>query len=1382
MSEVQKRSKIRTATKYLVLSPLTALFALIILALIVLFWTGYTTYGTKTVINMASKALPELALEGVEGTLLDDLKIKHITWQKDDLTIHVEDAELDTSPFPPRITLHKLSAKRITLELPEADKTKTNEPFVLQIPDINIPIDLILEDINVDELHIQQGEALIKLRDVKLSGLVDKDDVLKLDNLSGSLYDDAGNIAVTAKGLLGLASPHAVDLSINATGDSQRLGVGSVDLKATGEVIDYQLAVNGNWKYADYPRYQLEMMGKGNLEQLDVENLDLTGDAGSAHLQGIMSWSPKLNWDLELTGDDLNPAAFLEQLPGNLDMVWQSTGTFDEIAKVQLTLKSLTGQLQDYPVDAQMLITIEGDQGTLESLNTKVGDNQLSATGTANEQIDIQWQLDAPLLSQLHPTLTGKLKGNGLIRGKRDGSQFQLAIETLKGKVLDYPVEATGGIGLDGELASAENLKLSVGNNHLTLDGNADEQKGINWSLDAKKLSQIAPDLNGSLKGSGKATGLLDGSRGAIQIDNLKGKIQDYPINAKGKLVYKDQHVEADQLKLAVGNNRVQLQGSTASVLDWKLDAQNLKQLYPDISGFVKGHGKLAAKLDGSSFKVNIAQLDGKIDGRPLKASGDVESLDGVITVKDLVVLAGQNKLNASGNASEPFDLNLDIDAPKLSQVWPGLAGSLKGGGKVSGTLKQLQVNADLKGKQLKFDDLSINGLDLTAKQQGDVYDIKADITQFKQGANTIKTASLNANGRIDNHTANLAVDHNEGKLSLSAAGGWINDAWQGTLNKLDLLNTQAGNWRLNKPVAITASAKAAKASQLCLSSSQNGRLCTEAQWSEIQGVTAKGDLIKVPLALSKPWLPDNINVPGMVNADFDITQQAGVPNGTLSIKLPDSSITIQNKRGKKETLYYSNTAADMVINNKKATIKASADLRDRGQLRAEGSAILADNPQNTQLDANIKLNVPDIRWAQQFSNVIDELKGKFEGDVRIEGTLAKPKVTGTAKLQNASLYLPETGARIEAINLTAQADRADQMAISGTLKAGTGVLNANGTLYLQNLPKWNADLTLKGDRLLLMNTYEVQAQASPDLVIKASPDKVRINGTIVIPETTITLEELPPSAKSRSDDIVIVGKASKQEIKQEQANDGVLDIYPNVEIVLGDKITFSGFGLDAGLTGKLRILRTRQDIVAQGALNIVDGVYEAYGQELEIERGRLLFDGPVNNPGLDVRAVRRVPGDIMVGIALSGTANNPESELFSTPQQTQTDTLSYLLTGRSLSNSTSGDTAILTKAVTGLGIRGGESLAQQMGSQLGLDVGIDTNGGDYKQSELALGKRIGTNLYIKYIVGIFDSLQKVAVTYQINKRLELEAKSGIDQQSLNLNYKIETNKGIFGR
>jgi translocation and assembly module TamB len=1460
------------------------LLVVLLLLLAILFYLSATENGTSRLLGWASSRLPALTIEKTQGALLDELTVQTIVWQKDGLSVEVSDATLELSVPTPDIQVNKLIAKRITVQLPKTvEEPDDNQPFSIVIPNIHLPLNIDLSQVEVDELVIHQGEALITLRDVTLRAEV-KNDTLLLHQLAGDLYDDEGSVVVAAKGEMGLSTPHLIDLKVNATANSQRIGVGTIKLAAQGEVTNYELNIEGDWKYASYPTYAVDFNAKGNLEQLEVKKLHLDGDAGAVELQGHMTWSPELNWDLALTGKKLNPAVFVPDYSGELTMVWATTGSLTDKVRMQLELKQLTGRLQDYPIDANMQLAIEDNVVTLNTLQAQVGDNQLTATGKAGEKLDIDWQFDAPKLAQFHksieghldgkgrlvgkpsesqfalsivqlkgkvldypvqakggvrvddqllsvqdlsfsvgknrialngsadekqgidwqlqakdlsqlsPELKGKLQGNGNIKGLLDGSKAIFSIVQLKGKVLNYPIRAKGNVRIDDQLLSAQNFSVSVGDNRIALNGSADEKKGINWKLQAKNLSQLSPELKGTLEGKGNVKGLLDGSRATLHIETLAGRIQDFPVQAKGTLTVKDQVINAQNVLLNVGKNQLKLNGNAAEDLgvDWEINAPKLSQLHSELKGNIKGSGKASGALDGSAFKLHIARLKGKLQGRPLSAKGKISAKSGEITLDDVLVQAGKNRLQVDGKASEPFDLKWKLDAPRLKQVWADLGGSLKSKGRLSGKLDALQIQADLKGKRLRYQDISIRAIDMTAKQKGSVYDLNVRLQAIKQGETLIQKVILDGKGKITAHTLSLALQHKDGKVDLQATGGWKKEQWKGALEQLNLRDTPAGNWQLNKAVQIKASAEMVSSSDFCLANKANAQICAETKWSAKKGVQSKGRLQRIPMAMARPWLPETVTFAGLVNANFDFKQQNGKPKGELDLQLPDSSVTLRMAEGKTEVLHYRNTFAKVMINDKKARFNAAIELKDRGLLQAEGKVDLADNPQQSQLNASATISVPDLNWVEQFSNDIDQLQGKLQGKVSVAGTLGKPRVTGALQLQNASLLLPETGAHLEAINLTVQANRADQLLITGTLKAGEGILNAKGKLTLAQLPKWSADMTLSGKRLLLMNTHEVQAYVSPQLTIKASPDKVAIDGTVTIPETTITLRELPVSAKKRSDDIVIVRRSQQsrgQHSKVTRASgetrseaSSALSIKPNVNVVLGDDVSFSGFGLDTHLTGKLQILTIKQETVAQGVLSIVDGVYKAYGQDLEIEKGRLLFDGAIDNPGLDVRAVRHVPNDIQVGIALRGTAQNPESELFSEPQQTQTDTLSYLLTGRSISSASSGDSAMLTNAITGLGIDGGESLAQKIGGKLGFDeVGIGSSDGNYKDSELSLGKKIGSKLYVKYIVGLFDSLQKVAVTYQINQRLQAEVRSG-EQQEADVHYKFNTDKGLFGR
>jgi translocation and assembly module TamB len=453
------------------------------------------------------------------------------------------------------------------------------------------------------------------------------------------------------------------------------------------------------------------------------------------------------------------------------------------------------------------------------------------------------------------------------------------------------------------------------------------------------------------------------------------------------------------------------------------------------------------------------------------------------------------------------------------------------------------------------------------------------------------------------------------------------------------------------------------------------------------------------------------------------------------------------------------------------------SEITGKGTINADADITLKPESGKHTLKGKANINMPDISWLEARIPAIKKLKGSMVGDIQLSGQLEHPQIIGDIRLQNTRFDLPETDTSIEQLNLNIQANGLEKANINGRLKAGEGTLNISGQASLPQEGQWQANLNLKGQQLAFMDTYEIQGVVSPDLNIQASPDVVRVKGTLTVPETTVTLNELPQSAVYESDDVIIVGQSpqarrlQKQHKKQQSLP---MNIEPDVSIILGDKVNFSGFGLETRLQGRLRIIQPHNVIIAQGNLKTVDGVYKAYGQELTIERGNLVFNGPVSNPGLDLQAVRE-NDEITAGIRLTGTVNKPKSQLFSIPTMSQNDILSYLLTGRRFSEASGSESAMLLNAVTSLGVSGGESIARQLGSSVGLDsVNIKSGkDGTLNSSELELGKKLGANLYLKYIVGIFDSAQKVALEYQFNERLHLEAESGL-HQGFDLIYRVE--------
>jgi translocation and assembly module TamB len=1028
----------------------------------------------------------------------------------------------------------------------------------------------------------------------------------------------------------------------------------------------------------------------------------------------------------------------------------------------------------------------------VDSLKAQLYDAQ----GKVDLALDGSMELGKPHELKVHLKVVSDSKtwgvGNGTIQLGGELAHYDL--DTVADWQYDTYPRYQGKLQGKGTFTNlaVSHLQLEGAAGNLAANGTIDWQTGFAWDamLSGKQLNPapFAKEWPANLEVALTSKGALteDTTNIAVDITQLQGKLREYPVDVKGQGDWNGKLLVVKALDALVGDNRLLAKGNAGDKLavEWQLDAPVLAQLYPKIKGAAKGNGTLRGLPDGSELQLDVVDLSGKVEGYDLNAKGKLDWGKAKLAAQEVVIQSGGNRLEVSGQATEPFDLRWKVDAKNLAKAWKGLEGSLQGEGIFKGKLDQPEIQADLQGSKLRFQDYRVGTLDVQAQQTGERYELKGLLKDFKTGDTLLASAQVEGQGTVLNHRMTAQVVHEAGKVDLAANGAWKNGQWSGEIPRFTLRDTPAGDWTMTAPITLQASARAFSSSKICLSKRES-RACGKPAWTPQAGFSVTGDLQQIPLVMLHPWLPDTVSLAGSADADYRFEQRGGKPVAEMALRLPNSSVSVRGSKGKTETLQYSNTRADMRLNDRQMDVDAQVDLVNYGQLRADGRINLAPADGNHRINARVTADMPDIGWLERFSPQLEHLQGKVNGDVVISGLLKKPEVTGDVRLINGAVHLPEAGVTLDAINLSMKASGTERAVINGTLRAGAGMLSANGVLSLANLPHWQAQVNLQGNNLKLMDTHEVQALVSPDLNLQISPQEVAISGSVLIPEATVSLREIPKTASVRSDDVVIVGRNATAVTAQQTevlVKDAPLNIKPNVVIELGDKVKFNGFGLAARLTGKLRVLRTRQDIIAEGVLSVVDGVYKAYEQNLAIERGRLLFNGPLNNPGLDVKAVREVDdGDIKVGISLVGTVQQPESSLFSTPLQTQSDTLSYLLTGRAMSGLSGDQSSLLMDAITGLGIAGGENLAQQLGGSLGLDeVGLKTKNGDFDQSELALGKRLGARLYVRYIVGLFDALQRVAITYQINKHLQVEAQAGV-QQGVDLIYKVDTNAGPLG-
>jgi translocation and assembly module TamB len=218
-----------------------------------------------------------------------------------------------------------------------------------------------------------------------------------------------------------------------------------------------------------------------------------------------------------------------------------------------------------------------------------------------------------------------------------------------------------------------------------------------------------------------------------------------------------------------------------------------------------------------------------------------------------------------------------------------------------------------------------------------------------------------------------------------------------------------------------------------------------------------------------------------------------------------------------------------------------------------------------------------------------------------------------------------------------------------------------------------------------------------------------------------------------------------------------------DLRLALGEKLRVRGQGLDAGLRGELRITSPGGRLAVNGSVRTVDGTFAAYGKKLDIDRGMVSFNGPVENPRLDIEATR--PNlDIRVGVAISGSAAEPRVRLFSEPEMSETEKLSWLVTGQAGTGVGGVDTAVLQAAAVALTGGGGSAPTEQLTRVFGLDqVSVRQTDGDVSETVVALGKQLSKNWYAGYERGLNATRGTFQLVYRVAQRVTLRAESGDD-------------------
>ncbi|MBU1666514.1 MAG: translocation/assembly module TamB domain-containing protein, partial [Gammaproteobacteria bacterium] len=441
-----------------------------------------------------------------------------------------------------------------------------------------------------------------------------------------------------------------------------------------------------------------------------------------------------------------------------------------------------------------------------------------------------------------------------------------------------------------------------------------------------------------------------------------------------------------------------------------------------------------------------------------------------------------------------------------------------------------------------------------------------------------------------------------------------------------------------------------------------------------------------------------------------------------------------------------------------------NADGSTMGHLRASGETrltrrdaawgIAADTP----FQASADLALQSLAWAAPYldKSGATDFDGSLTAKIQGNGTLAEPRLSGTITGENFRLAQPDQGLDLKDGRFQAELSQDTLLLKSLSLRAGDGLLSGQGKLGLRG-GQPDLQLALKADKLQVISRPDRLLILSGDGSVTMQARKLQLRGKLKADRGLVELAK--GDTPSLSDDVVVLGR----EPERGSATKGLpYAVELDLDLDLGDRFFLKGRGLDAQLGGALKLTgRQGLPLRANGGIRVVKGAYAAYGQRLEIERGLLNFQGPLDNPGLNILAMRKNQ-EVEAGVAITGSAQAPVVRLASNPTVPDSEKLSWLVLGHGISDAGSKEFDALQLAAGAL-LGAGESvtLQQRIAHAAGLEEVSLKGAGTLESSVLTLGKRLSSRAYLSYEQGLTGSAALVKINYTLSRRLSLRTQAG---------------------
>jgi|GEM_PF-5700301 len=452
-------------------------------------------------------------------------------------------------------------------------------------------------------------------------------------------------------------------------------------------------------------------------------------------------------------------------------------------------------------------------------------------------------------------------------------------------------------------------------------------------------------------------------------------------------------------------------------------------------------------------------------------------------------------------------------------------------------------------------------------------------------------------------------------------------------------------------------------------------------------------------------------------------------------------------------------------------------------------------------LQGQLQGNFEQLGALHKLLPEVQQPQGKLQFLTQLQGTLLAPNIETFGQLTDAKFFIPRLGATATVDQLTfRQHDKQWQTTGHGYL--GQGALKLHGETDATQ----TFILKLTGEQLQVAATPDYFIKVSPDLSLRLGPTPT-LTGKLVVNEARLELPEFSERLAPSSDVVILQEQNNLANIP---APHFMQNLATQITINLSDNVHYIGKNLNCYLKGQWQIItQPNEQEKATGTINLVKGYYQLRGKALELSHGQILYsNSPLNNPALNIVAQRKVhyvppsdlqastmedtfhertqqlptsATDIVVGIAIKGTLQNPELKLYSKPTIAQADILSLLIMDKPNHQISQSQSEILVQAtsellkLTGFN-KNGTDIAQKLHLDK-LDFKNMSGGHGLESAAVVIGKQLSSRLYAEYSWGLLeDTANTLSLRYLLSKHLSIEANTSYASSSGDILLNFESN------